>query len=230
MGNLRELPECAKCKIKTDERACCKEGGAGPATCPTKHMHEAIDKAGHLYKEEGLGEFARQASIQEAECYIDRDAEPFFLHPVKPRIQEICEFAEKMGYRRLGLAYCLGLRLEAIQLSKVLEKYGFDVVSVACKVGCVPKEEIGIKDTEKVRIGKYESMCNPIAQAEVLNEARCDFNIIMGLCVGHDSLFFKHAQAMTTVFAVKDRVLGHNPLAALYNLEVYYQRLLKERG
>lgn len=226
---MRELPECAKCSIQSAKKACHAKEGVGPVSCPTKYRHQAIDKAGQRYKDESIGEFARQASIQEAECYVNRTAEPFFLHPVKPRIQEICEFAAKMGYQRLGLAYCLGLQEEAAKLSRVLETYGFEVVSVVCKVGCVPKEEIGLKETEKVRVGKYESMCNPIAQAEVLNEALTEFNIIMGLCVGHDSLFLKHAKAMTTVFAVKDRVLGHNPLAAIYNLEVYYQRLLKEQ-
>ena len=228
MVNLYKLPECAKCKISTKARACCNmEEGAGPGTCPTKHMQGVVAKATGKYRGEDIREFARQASIQEGECYIERDREPYFLHPVKPRVQEICEFAGKMGYRRLGLAYCIGLSKEAALLSQVLEGQGFEVVSVVCKVGCTPKEVIGIKETQKVRIGHFESMCNPIAQAEILNEAKTEFNIIMGLCVGHDSLFFKHAQAMTTVFAVKDRVLGHNPLAALYNLEVYYQRLLK---
>lgn len=117
----------------------------------------------------------------------------------------------------------------ASRLSKVLEDYGFEVVSVVCKVGCTPKEEIGIKDHEKVRIGEFESMCSPIAQAEVLNEACTDFNIVLGLCVGHDSLFFKHSKAPVTVFAAKDRVLGHNPLAAIYTLGSYYERFAKSR-
>jgi len=67
-------------------------------------------------------------------------------------------------------------------------------------------------------------MCNPIGQALVLNEAKTEFNILMGLCVGHDSLFLKNSDAPVTVFAVKDRVLGHNPLAAIYNYDTYYRR------
>jgi uncharacterized metal-binding protein len=43
--------------------------------------------------------------------------------------------------------------------------------------------------------------------------------------VGHDSLFFKFADAPTTVLAVKDRVTGHNPLAAIYLSGTYYQKL-----
>ena len=73
--------------------------------------------------------------------------------------------------------------------------------------------------------GGPEAMCNPISQAAILNEAEVDFAILMGLCVGHDSLFLKHVDAPATVFAVKDRVLGHNPMAALYTAASYYQKL-----
>jgi uncharacterized metal-binding protein len=73
-------------------------------------------------------------------------------------------------------------------------------------------------------------MCNPISQAAIMNAQGCDFNIAMGLCVGHDSLFLKHADAPTTVFAVKDRLLGHNPLAALYQSRQYYRRLRARGG
>lgn len=73
-------------------------------------------------------------------------------------------------------------------------------------------------------------MCNPITQAMMLNEAKTDFNILLGLCIGHDSLFLKYAEGMTTVFAVKDRVTGHNPLAPLYTSRSYYQRLAKGGG
>lgn len=224
-----ELPACAKCKVNPSERACRTAGGRGPIFCPTKNMAEAVERARRRYADPEIREFARQASIQEAECCVDRDKKPHVRHPVKPRLQEVCEFAEKMGYRRLGVAYCAGLQAEASRLCRVLEERGFEVVSVVCKVGCTPKEEIGIEDHEKVRIGEFESMCSPIAQAEVLNEAGTDFNVVLGLCVGHDSLFFKHSAAPVTVFAAKDRVLGHNPLAAIYTLDSYYERFAKGR-
>jgi uncharacterized metal-binding protein len=48
---------------------------------------------------------------------------------------------------------------------------------------------------------------------------------LIGLCVGHDSLFFKHSDAPVTVLVAKDRVLGHNPVAALYTSHSYYRRL-----
>ena len=217
------LPECAKCGLKAADKACLVPGNKGPVSCPTEHMKDDIDTSRKLYADPEVYEFARQASIQEAVCYINRDAKPHVRHPVKPRVQEICEFAQRMGYKRLGLAYCAGLQREAALLNRILSD-SFQVISVICKVGCIPKEEIGIEEDQKVRIGEFESMCSPITQAHILNEAETDFNIIMGLCVGHDSLFFKNALAPTTVFAVKDRVLAHNPLGSIYTLHTYYQR------
>lgn len=224
----KEQSRCARCGYKSGERACMVEEGKGPAFCPTKEKKEGLERAQALYSDAATYEFARQSSIQEAEGYIERDQHPRVRHPVKPRLQEIIEFARRMNYRKLGIAFCIGLQQEARALDQVLEKQGFEVISVACKVGCVPKEEIGIKDTEKVAIGRFEPMCNPLAQAEILNEAEVDLNILLGLCVGHDSLFIKQTRAPTTVFAVKDRLLGHNPLAAIYNLDSYYERFIKK--
>lgn len=222
------IPRCAKCSIGMAEKACYTLSGRNPQFCPTANNKDTIEKANREYLHPENKEFARQASIQEGTCYIERDAKPHILYPTKTRLQEICEFSRRMGYKKIGLAFCVGLYKEASILEAILDKHGFEVVSVACKVGCVQKEYIGIKEDEKVSIGSYESMCNPIAQAEVLNEAGTDFNIIMGLCVGHDSLFLKYANAMTTVFAVKDRVLAHNPLGALYTSHTYYQRFLRK--
>ena len=71
-----------------------------------------------------------------------------------------------------------------------------------------------------------ETMCNPITQAEVLNEEGVDLAILLGLCVGHDTLFFKYCNVPCTVLAVKDRVLAHNPLAAIYLADsLYYSRV-----
>jgi len=129
--------------------------------------------------------------------------------------------------RKLGLAFCAGLIEEARLLDEVLTAQGFEVVSAICKVGCVAKENIGIEDRDKIRPGTPESMCNPVAQAELLNQADTEFNLVLGLCVGHDALFLRHATAYNTVVAVKDRVLGHNPLASLYTSRSYYSSLMK---
>lgn len=218
-------PECAKCSVK--DRICYIEDGKGPESCPTKNYKETIKEAINEYEKPEIHEFARMASIQESECYSNRHIQPYVSHPAKPRVQEICEFAKKMGYHRLGIAFCDGLQPEARALTGILEAQGFEVVSVICKAGATPKETIGIKEEEKIRIGQFESMCSPIVQATILNQEKTDFNILVGLCVGHDSLFFKYSEAFTTVLIAKDRVLGHNPAAALYTSGTYYARMLR---
>ena len=67
-----------------------------------------------------------------------------------------------------------------------------------------------------------DPMCNPIAQAQLLNKAGTQFNICLGLCVGHDSLFYKYCQAPVTTLVAKDRVTGHNPAAAIYCADSYF--------
>jgi uncharacterized metal-binding protein len=195
--------------------------GIGAKGCPTLIGKADRQKAQEEYRKKEVAEFARQATIQEGECYAGRDKKPYVMHPVKPRMQEICEFAHKMAYSRLGLAFCGGLAREAAVVDQILKNHGFETVSVVCKAGAVPKEKIGVRDDEKIHIGEHESMCNPVLQAMLLNKAGTHFNIVLGLCVGHDSLFFKYAEAPSTVLAAKDRVTGHNPLACIYTSGTY---------
>ena len=115
---------------------------------------------------------------------------------------------------------------EALEVCKIFESNGFAVASVMCKTGSRPKEELGLREEDKVRPGQFEAMCNPVAQAILLNKAETDLNVLLGLCVGHDSLFIKYSNAPITVLAVKDRVTGHNPLAAVYATH-YFQSKLK---
>jgi len=218
-------PQCALCGV--DLRVCFSKEGKGPAFCPTLHRAGDAKRALKKYRDPETKHFARAASLQEAECYTERDSTSGVLRPTKTRVEEIIEFGKKMGYKKIGVAFCGGLFSEANTFVRILEKHGFEAVSACCKVGGIPKEFLGLKDEEKIRIGSYETMCNPITQAEVLNRAQTDFNVLIGLCVGHDSLFFKHAKALTTVLVTKDRVLGHNPVAALYGVKVYFQRLIK---
>jgi len=187
-------------------------------------MPEIIEKAISEYDKPEIREFARQASIQEFECY---EHLPDGMRTKNPRILELIQFAQKCGYKKLGIAFCGGLANEARMLTDLLENKGFEVVSVRCKVGATPKERIGIKPEEKIRgPDNYESMCSPITQAEVMNAENVDLAIMLGLCIGHDTLFIKYCRVPMTVIAVKDRVTGHNPLAVLYLSNSYYRRLM----
>ncbi len=220
-------PDCARCGTLVCYTA---DYMNGPANCPTKTHSDVIEEARQRYRDPQIAELARRSSVLEGQSYTRVPWAPGVPSPATTRLEEIIRFARMMGYQKLGVAYCIGLRSEARILVRILEKRGFDVVSVCCKTGGVPKEEIGLKDEEKIVPGRYESMCNPISQAGILNKEGCDLDILLGLCVGHDSLFLKHADAPTTVFAVKDRLLGHNPLAALYQSSQYYARLLAPEG
>lgn len=218
-------PLCARCKVETNDKRCMDADGKPAAGCPTLVQSDILNTANEAYQDPAVREFAYQASVQEAEAYANRDQKPYVMQPHKTRIVEICEFANRMGYRRLGLAFCMGLFKEAAVVSDLLEDKGFTVISVVCKAGCTPKTAIGIPEKYTIDRGPQEAMCNPIFQAELLNHQKSEFNVLLGLCVGHDSMFFKYAQAPTTVLAVKDRVTGHNPLAAIYTMDSYYRKI-----
>ncbi len=225
MGDAKD-PACAVCGINILEKSCFFESGKGPASCPTLGYEDLVEEARKEYENPQVREFARLASVQEGECYLDRDRQPFTIHCSKTRIQEICEFAQKLHAKKVGLAFCVGLGQEAKVVHEIFSAQGFEVASVLCKVGRYPKEEgLGVKNEEKIMIGTPEAACNPIVQAKVLNRVGTELNVLLGLCVGHDSLFFKYADAYTTVLAVKDRVTGHNPLAALYTSHMYHMYL-----
>jgi len=142
-----------------------------------------------------------------------------------PRVLEIVEFAKRMGYTKIGIATCVGLLNESRMLAKILRSHGFEVFGIGCKAGTVLKTEVGI-DEKNNAVGC--NMCNPILQAKMLNHKGTQLNIVVGLCVGHDSLFYKYSEATTTTLISKDRVTGHNPAAALYTAESYYGRLFGE--
>lgn len=199
---------CAECVERR-----CRSGVLDelPSNCPCNER-DGVEDMKKLYLEPENYRLSHNSALVEAEGYCK-----------KTRLEEIIDFANRCGFKKLGIAFCVGLSNEAKMLCSILRHNGFEVNSVACKNGSIPKEHINIKENEKIRPGMYEPMCNPIGQATFLNKAETDLNIILGLCVGHDSLFIKYSHAPVTVFAVKDRVLAHNPIGALYLSEGYYK-------
>ena len=86
------------------------------------------------------------------------------------------------------------------------------------------QKKVGVGIPERCEV-VGENMCNPILQAKLLNAAGTDLNILMGLCVGHDSMFYKYSEALVTTLVSKDRVLAHNPVAAIYQSDKYLTRV-----
>lgn len=209
-----ERPGCAYCPPTV--RAC-RDGESrqrGPGFCPSKVDEEGITEAWGKYADPEVRRIVQVSAEVESEGYCKWS-----------RVEEICVFAHKMGFTRIGIACCISFVDQAATLSRILESHGFEVASVACKHGDIDKERVGIRDDQKLRPGGHESMCNPISQATLLNRAGCELNIVMGLCVGHDSLFFRHADGLVTVLVAKDRVLAHNPIGALNLANSYYSRI-----
>jgi uncharacterized metal-binding protein len=149
---------------------------------------------------------------------------------ISTRAEEVLIFVKRMGYKKVGVATCFGLLGECNQFARAAKAYDVELFGVACKIGAIDKTRIGVDEKDKIVPNSHESMCNPIMQAEYLNREETDFNIIIGLCVGHDTLFIKYSKAPVTYLVVKDRVLCHNPAGALYTANSYYNRLLNPKS
>lgn len=138
------------------------------------------------------------------------------------RLQETAEFAKAMGYKKLGMAFCIGLNEEVRYIAKFFRQQGFAFYSVCCKTCSFPKKELDLKQV-KPELAQ-EAMCNPKFQAGFLTQKGVELYISCGLCVGHDAIFNQNAAGPVTNLVVKDRLLAHNPLGAVYSR--YWKRKL----
>lgn len=199
--------QCAVCK---DKGCYTREEDKMPGVCPSRNEHMVQESLGY-YEDETL-HIAQSSAKTEKEGY-KKDT----------RVEETIRFATTAGYKKLGVAFCVGLKHEAEILNKILKHHGFEVTSVICKNGALLKSNIGLTIEDTIRDNEFEVMCNPVGQALFLNEENVDLVILFGLCVGHDALVSKYANAPVTTLVAKDRVLGHNPIAAIYQADAYYK-------
>ena len=203
---------CSACKVI----GCNSKDGKYPKQCVSLLLDEK-EKAEiiALYNEDEINSKIALAAAEIEGLYYGQ----------KTRVEETIEFIIRTGAKKVGIASCAGLLNETSLFANLLNKYNINYFAVGCKVGATDKSEIGIPGENKLNKGcDHESMCNPILQAELLNKQETDINIIIGLCVGHDMLFSKYSKAPVTTMIVKDRVLGHNPVAALYASTGAYSR------
>lgn len=181
-------PHCGRCESKE-----CRDG---------KDCFSQVGNHKQLYQDGHIAELHKTASAIEARYYGK-----------ETRLGEIVLFAKQLQYKKIGLAFCIGLSEEAKVLEEILSKH-FEVVSVCCKVCGIDKKDY---DLPQISPGNDEIMCNPAGQAQLLNEAETQLNVICGLCVGHDAIFAKVSKAPVTTLIAKDRVLAHNPAGAIYS-------------
>ena len=209
---------CADCHVK----ACrTRLEEKYPEFCPTRNLDpDILSEVLREYEDEEKNKLTVTSACLESEFYCKIT-----------RVEETVKFIERMGYHKIGVATCVGLLDEARTFTKILRAHGLDVYTVCCKCGAVDKTVVGVPEEKKLNGGgRHESMCNPILQARILEEEKTEFNVLIGLCVGHDTLFLQHTAAPTTVLVVKDRLLGHNPVAALYQANTGYSRFKEELG
>ena len=73
------------------------------------------------------------------------------------RLEEIKNYAQKAGLKRIGIAHCVSMPKEASVVSQFLSDE-FDVYSVDCKCGRIQKKDLLGGEGTSI-------MCNPSGQA-----------------------------------------------------------------
>ena len=172
--------------------------------------------AGAELPEECTSKLARENAREQALAYYALPGNQTIVHAAStatkaamdgkwPRIRELIFFAHEIGAKRIGIASCKSYIPEADLLVQILRAEGFEPIDAMCRIGSITRCEAGLCDAEDERAGM--TTCNPFMQADVLNEVGTDFNIIVGLCLGHDMLFTQRSHAWVTTLAVKDQSL-----------------------
>ena len=197
MSEEKRTLSCTDCGVLN----CHKRNASYPEFCLTEKLtDEDIAETTALYEDEEN----RKVSVISAEIEGE-------FYGKYTRVDEIIEFAKRMGYKKIGIATCVGLIEESRIFAKILRKNGFDVYSAVCKVGSFNKTDIGLDEKYTCVTGNV--MCNPILQAKLLNKAGTDLNVVIGLCVGHDSLFYKYSEALSTIHEFVLIGLGRNTVS-----------------
>lgn len=208
------IPSCAECKLKLC-RECNYVQEKLPAFCPIKTREELVRKSKNVYlNEEKINNLNITSELVHKYGYDMVDKKPL---TVRSRVELLVKFVKELKIKKIGIAFCVALSQEAYTLNKILKNNQLDVYSVACKCGHIDKSELGIPNKYKIKNpNNFESACNPILQALLLNENNTELNVIVGLCIGHDLLFSIKSKAPVTTLIVKDKFTGHNPVVVLY--------------
>ena len=210
MGTQKTCVDCAVC-------GCADGSESYPVFCATRALPDDVrDEVNELYRSGIAGEVMGAAAVASSRAFSE----------VLCRIEETLLFASEKGSQKLGVAVCSGLMREGRTFARIARHQGFEVYGIACKVGAVKRSEF---DAVESCCDYGTVSCNPLLQARLLNEAETDLNVVIGLCVGHDSLFYRASDALCTTLVVKDRALANNPAAALAAADSVspYGRMLK---
>ena len=180
---------CAACPLKN----CAKKFGEEdryPSSCPTER--EETGKILELYRGPETLLLAQASAVSS-------------MDHSESRAEQLVRFAKNCGFKKIGIAFCISLSEYGRKAAEFLKSEGFEVESVVCKVGHHDRKCIDIIDERGI------PMCNPVAQAEYLNAAGTELNVAIGLCIGHDAMFFKYSKAPAVVLIAKDHRYNNDP-------------------
>lgn len=182
---------CPDCTMLT-----CIKGGSAPVDCTAALCSDdARDNVIDLYLHSEVRTIMAAAAKVAHEGVVGK----------WPRLREVIAFAHETGVKRIGIASCSTYIKEVPLLAQILRDEGFEVVGAMCKMGSIRKSDVDLLSDPSQ---KDSVLCNPLMQAEALNNSGTDMNIVVGLCIGHDMLFAKNSEALCTTLVVRDQSLG----------------------
>ena len=199
MSDREPLYGCATCHTAAAFRGDC---GRMPASCPTLTRPD-LTKDVSTYLEPERAELMRVA-----------DLAPFDEHRQKrSRVEELLFFVRARRLSRVGVAFCVSLTKEAQELGRLLEtpRRAGRARRAAARAPSITTRSAWRRRTPSAS----QSICNPVAQAKLLNEASVQLIVQLGLCLGHDLILQEEARVPVTTLVVKDRALDHHPIEAL---------------
>ena len=138
-----DMLTCDSCK----ETACnARKLEKMPSNCPSKRADSYPQFMGEYQKEENVG-LTLESALVEKEGYCRWN-----------RVREVIELSRRMGYKKIGVAFCVGLKKEAKIFCKILRERGFDVEAVSCKNGAYDKTDLDIPEEGKKKPGSARTM------------------------------------------------------------------------
>ena len=139
MSELKCTHSCSDCS-----RLGCRSASEEqyPPFCLTTNVDKALlEETLEIYRndpEQGL--IARTSACIEGEFYGRLT-----------RVEETIEFIKRMGYKKIGIASCVGLMRETSIFARILKAKGIEYFTVGCKVGAQDKTEIGVPNEKKAQ-------------------------------------------------------------------------------
>lgn len=108
---------------------------ANCANCPTHACYtKSVNCTGIDLEEVRQAYSPAELKMMEAAAYV----EGTFYSNIT-RLEEIAEFAKTMGYKKLGLAFCIGLNEEVRYIARYYENKALNVIAFVVKTAALPK-------------------------------------------------------------------------------------------